>query len=390
VLLSPAPACAQFGGMNMGTGAMEETITKRSVEAYAKILNLDKDQHEVAMTLLEGNQTELHAAQKKRDEAMQAIREKAQETQDYSVFQKEIPKITKDYTDKVRGLEKGFFDDLKAACTEAQLANWPKVERYHRRETGLRFAFVSGAAINLIQVVDRSRATPKDQLQPVLDQYELDIDKNLLALEKLGLEAQDNMSKGDGAMFDMSRWETMLKKFYDVSKDIRDQNRDYARKLSEVMDDASKARFDAEFKRRSFPRVYKPAHVVTLMDTALGFPDLDKSAKETIAGMKDSYEHAAAAANEKWAKAIEDREEKAGGSLMVMFKSMQAMQGGNSNDLNKDVNDARLARKELDAKTKDRLTALLSEDQKTKLPDAPREDGNPWADFMPNSDEESQ
>ncbi len=73
-----------------------------------------------------------------------------------------------------------------------------------------------------------------------------------------------------------------------------------------------------------------------------------------------------------------------------MLKSMQAMQGGNSNDLNKDVNDARTARKELDAKTKDRLTALLNEDQKAKLPDAPREDGNPWADLMPNTDEENQ
>ncbi len=120
-----------------------------------------------------------------------------------------------------------------------------------------------------------------------MDQYELDIDKNLVIFEKMGLEAQDDMAKGDGAMFDMTRWETMLKKFYDPAKDIRDQNRDYARKLSQVMDDASKARFDAEFKRRSFPRVYKPAHVLKLLETALGFPDLDSSAKGNIADMKD-------------------------------------------------------------------------------------------------------
>src|SRR5262249_39049576 len=159
---------------------------------------------------------------------------------------------------------------------EQQLAQWPKLERYHRRETGLRFAFVSGAAVDLIQVVERARATPAAQLQPLLDQYELEIDKSIVALEKTEKEVQDNMFKGDGNMFDMNRTETLLKPFYDVSKDMREENREYARKLSQVMDDASRARFDAEFNRRSFPRVYKEPHVIKQLDTALGFPDLDK------------------------------------------------------------------------------------------------------------------
>src|SRR5262245_56535153 len=66
LVLLPARAHAQFGMMGgMGGGLQQDVITKRGVEAYARILGLDKDQHEVAMTLLEGNSTEYQAARKK-------------------------------------------------------------------------------------------------------------------------------------------------------------------------------------------------------------------------------------------------------------------------------------------------------------------------------------
>jgi hypothetical protein len=388
MLLLPSRAQAQFGmGAGMG-GFQQNAITKRGVEAYVKILGLDKDQREVALTLLEGNQTEYHAAQKKMEEAIKAVQEKVADTQDFSLFQKEMVKAGKEFGDKTKALEKSFFDDLKASCNESQLSKWPRVERYHRRENGMKIGFVSGAAVDLVQVVDRVKATPADALAPVLEQYELDMDKALVALEKTQKDAEEDFGKGDANMFDMTKVETVLKRFYEAGKEMRDSNREYARKLGQLMDAASKERFDAEFKRRSFPRVYKEAHVVKMLDAAAGLSDLDKDKKGAIADLLTSYKHDAAAANDKWAKAVEEREDKAGGTFMVMMKSAQAMQGGSGvGDLNKDVNDARTARKELDEKTKDRLLTMLSEEQKAKLPEAPPENGNPWADFMPVTDE---
>jgi len=386
--LSPS-ANAQFGMGGMGMGGMQQdVITKRGVEAYAKILGLDKDQHEVAMTLLEGNTTEYAAARKKFDEGMKDIQSKVSDTQDFTLYQKEMPKLAKDFGEKSKALEKSFFEDLKAACNDAQLSKWSKVERYHRRETGLRFAFVSGSAIDLITLTQRTKAQPDGEIQSLLDQYELEMDKNLVTLEKMGKEAQDDYFKGEGNMFDMSRVENVLKKFYDVGKDMRELNREYARKLSQVMDAPSKQRFDDEMKRRTFPRVYKAPHVLKQLETAGALPELDKAQKESIANIKGSYVRDAAGANEKWAKAVEAREDKAGGTILAMMKSMQRMQGqGGADDLNKDVNEARTARKELDSKAEKQLLALLTEDQKSKLPEAPREDSNPWADFMPQPDE---
>jgi hypothetical protein len=388
IVLLPARANAQFG-MGAGMSGMQEAITKRGVEAYARILGLDKDQHDVAMTLLEGNQTEYKAAQKKLEEGMQDIQNKVRDTSDFSLYQKEMPKLTKDFSDKAQALEKSFFGDLKSACNDTQLAKWPKVERYRRRETGMRFGFVSGAAIDLIALTQRTKAQPEVELQPLLDQYELDMDKSLVTLEKMGKEAQDDYFKGDGgAMFDMTRIEKILGRFYDVGKDMRELNREYARKLSQVMDGPSKQKFDDEVRRRTFPRVYKPAHVLKQLDTAAGLPDLDKEKKDAIATIKSTYVRDAAVANDKWAKAVEEREDKAGGTMMVFMKSAQRMQGGGGDDLNKDVNEARTARKELDSKAEKQLLALLTEDQKSKLPEAPREDPNPWADLMPQADEE--
>jgi hypothetical protein len=388
VMLCASPARAQFG-MNMGLGMEGDSITKRGVEAYAKILGLSKDQHDIAMTLLEGNQTELHAAQAKAQEGIKAIREKLADTQDFSLWQKEMPKITKEFNEKKKALDKSFFDDLKAACNDQQLTSWAKVERYHRRETAMRIAFLSGSTVDLTKVVERVKAKPESEIQPLLDQYELDMDKNLQAFEKVAKQAEEDALKGDANMFDMSRAENILKPFYEVAKDMRELNQEYARKLAQVMDDASRAKFEAEVKVRSFPRVYRQPHVVKMLDAAAEFKDLDKAQTENIAGLKAAYTRDAASANDKWAKAVEDREDKAGGTFAAMMKSVQAMQGGGgASDLNKDVNGARTARKELDSRTEKQLLALLSDDQRAKLPEAPREDTNPWADFMPQADEE--
>jgi hypothetical protein len=234
--------------------------------------------------------------------------------------------------------------------------------------------------------VEHLKLKAQGEVQPVLDQYELDLDKSLIALEKMTKEAENDMLKGGegAAMFDPTKIETMMKRFYDAAKELRDTNREYARKLSQVMDEDSRAKFTADFKSRAFPRVYKPAHITKLLDEAAKFSELSADQKKTIAELHASYDREASGLNDRWAKAVEEREDKAGGVIPAMMKSMQG-QGG---ELNKDVNEARTARKELDDKTKEKLKGLLSEEQIGKLPPAPPANPNPWADFMPQPDEE--
>lgn len=379
-------AHAQFGMMSADM-LPSEIITKRGVEAYAKILGLDKDQREAATALLEGSQSEYHAARQKMADGMKAIQDKIRETQDYSLYRTDVPKLGKEFAEKGRQIEKSFFDDLKASLNDTQQAKWAKVERMRRREKGMRFAFVSGSNIDLIRVLEASRAKPAkgEDFEAILDSYELEIDKAMVEADRLQKEAEENAGK-DQMNFDPSRVEAMLKPFYDNAKSIRDANHEYARKLGQAMDDPSRARFEMELKRRTFPVIYKEPQVQKMLNAAAELTDLDAGQKDQVQSLKSGYEHDVAPINDRWAKASEEREEKAGGTIMVFMKNAMG-QGGD--DLNKDVNDARKARKDLDEKTKDRLTAVLHEDQLKKMPEqAPeRNNGNPFADFM-TSDEE--
>jgi hypothetical protein len=383
--VSSAPAIAQFGmaGADM---LPQQVITKRGVEAYVKILGLDKDQREVAMTLLEGNQNEYQAARKKMEEGMRALGEKARETEDFSIFRTEGPKLGSEFREKAKSLEKAFFDDLKASLNNAQLANWAKVERLHRREKGLRFAFVSGGNVDLNQVIERSRAKPASgaEFETVLDQYDLELDKEVISAEQIQKDLEDNAGK-DGMNFDPARVEASLKPAFENAKSIRETNREYARKLSQLMDDSSKARFNLEFNRRNFPRIYNESYVQKMLNAATSLTDLNTSQKESVGTLKSSYEQDAGPINDRWAKATQEREDKAGGSIMVLFKNGMGMATA---DLNKDVNDARTARKELDEKTKNRLTGILSEEQMKKMPEqAADRNPNPLADFMTPEEE---
>lgn len=387
-LVAVPPAQAQFGMTmgGMGAGMQQDAITRRGFDAYARLLGLDNDQKEVALMLLEGNQTATRAAGKEYQAKMEALGEKARESGDFTVFQKEMPALGKEMTERFEGLEKSFFDDLQMTLTADQATRWPKVERYRRREKAMRFAMVSGSAVDLIAVVERTKCEPTGNAEfaETLDRYELEVDRMLQQFEKAGKEAQKDALEG-GQMFDMQKIQAMMKKLYESAKEVRDVNRTYARRLAPMMSEESRAKFEAEVDRRSFPRVYKPSHTAKLLDASLGFGDVTGVQRESVVALKERYTRQLAAVNERWAKAAEEKEEKAGGTIMVMMQSY--MGGGDGED---PVKAAREARKELDEATKDKLESILTADQRSRLPEKAVEKANPMADFMPEDEAEEQ
>jgi Spy/CpxP family protein refolding chaperone len=384
IAVTPRTASAQFGPMS-GSQMMPEAVTKRGLDAYVRILGLDKDQAEAAKALYDGHQTAYRNLQKESMDKMQALTEKARESGDFAMIQKQMPAMMKEITTKGEGLEDGFFSDLKSLCNDQQTANWDTVLHHHRREKAMRFGFVSGSAVDLISVMEKLKLKPtsESEAKETLLQYELEIDKLLVVFEKMGKDAQKDMFES-GSMFDMKKVEEMMRKFYESASSVRDVNRNYARRLETVLGDDDKAKLAEEIKRRSFPKIYKTSHTQQVFDTAMGLADLSKDQKEQLVPVKEAYLRELASVNEKWAKATEEKEEKAGGSIMVMIQSFQPG-GGDPND---PVKLAKEARKELDSKTKEKVEAILTPAQVSKLPEKKSESFNPMADFMPAEDEE--
>jgi hypothetical protein len=305
------------------------------------------------------------------------------EAGDFQLMAKEMPAIAKEAMNKARAIEKSFFEDLKALLTPEQEAKFNLVEYHRRRETWLRIGLRSGQGVDLIEALEKNKIDPKSnpELNEAVNAYMENVDKLLRPVEGLLDEAMtkmfDKMGKGD--------FMTMADAFVpmdDQAKKIRDLNRDAARKILPLLSEKDRAAVDLDIKRRSFPRIYKESNPERAMAAALKFDDATQDQKDAIKSLMESYKRDAESANDKWAAAQEEKEEKKGGKVKMMMNMWQE-QGGED-----DAAKAKKAREELDAKTIDRLKAILREDQRSKLPAEKKDGFNPMEDLMPGFEKE--
>lgn len=386
VLCAPTPARAQ---VSFGAEMMPDLFTKRSFDGMTRILGFDADQKEAAKTLFDVTKDAQKAQTKDFQAKMQKIQSEAMEDGDWSAMRTELPAITEEFSKKQEALEKQFMDDLKSLCSESQANQWDRVERFRRRDVGMRFSFVSGAAADLCAIVDRTKSVPagNTEFADTLLAYEMDIDKPLQVL----MQMQKDQAKKQKEFMDKAATDPM-KMMEDVNKmmaelneqgrSMRSINREYARKLSEHMNEESRRKFEEEFNLRSFPRVYRTPHASKLFDAALAMSDLAPDQREQLLAVRQQYTRDLDTANVAWAKAIEEDEDKNNGAIGRMM--MMAQGGG---DGESPVKATRQSRRDLDKKTEDRIASILTEAQRDKLPEKKPAADNVWTDFMPGMDE---
>jgi len=375
VICQPAIAQPGMGGMGMMRGMREPSVNSKDLERFAELLSLTPDQLEGAQDLLDGLQTEHASIVGEMRERMEAAREEARENNDPGVFREMMPMMD-DYRGRITKLESSFFDDLKLTLTEEQLAKWPAVERMHRREKTInQGGVVSGETVDLTKVVKQAlpenTETPAD-IVPVLEQYEIELDK---ALTDRNAIYESSMRKG------MEMWTNQdfdgMQKLFDEARDsavkVRDLNRRYARQIEPLLPEDSRAKFTNAFQEASFPRVYGMSYTQRAFSAVESMTDLDTTQKEQIAEIKAGYERQVATLNEKWTKAIEESEMTR--TPMQMF-GMGGGRGGRGEGGNDTTREAREARREFDNATVDKLSNVLTEDQKKKLPE--REPERDW------------
>lgn len=364
------------GGPMGGMGGFD--ITSRSIEAYGRMLGLDKDQIEAAKVLHEGYQEANRVLGEELEEKFTKAQEKMQE-QDFQGFQQDMMKAAREGEERRRTIERQFFADFRAMLTPEQDEKWPRVERHRRREQMMRIPVTAGSSADVITVYERAtrgtpQAEPSGEVAAMLERYEVDVDKPLAELQRFSEEEQRRMMEDGGRqmMPDFNRIQEMMKQMYERGAAVRDVNRDYVRRIAPMLEGDVRARFEEEFARRSFPRVYRKPHVVTQMEAAQGFEDLTPEQKDALDAVLAGYRRDVSGLNEAWAKAIEEQEAKAGGTMGVMMTGF--MGGGEGAQA---VSDARKARRDLDSSTEARLREILSDAQEQRLPPAP-----PPADAM--------
>lgn len=388
VMPDAAMAQGMRAGVRAGPGGVGQTaISKRELEAWARILELSGEQREAVETLHAAYQTEYRAQTKGLQELIKTTQAEFMESQDPSVFN-DIQSKSAKFTDQMTALDKQFMDDVKAVLDAKQAEQFPRVERHHRRVKSLPSGMLSGESANLVTIVeDAGLGASSGEVREVLDQYELELDKALMDREaerkEMEKQSQEMMKDFDPAKMDFSKIRQMMKDLRASGVKVRDVNDRYARRLAAVVPEDKRADFEARARRALFPAVYREPYAVKALDAALGFDDLTAEQRDSLSAIKATYERERGAANEKWAAAIAAEEKDGGGDPFMGFGRM--MPGG-GDDKPSEAEEAKKARMALDKANLEKIKAVLTDEQKDRLPE--RGDENPWMMNFGGGDDE--
>lgn len=363
--------------MGMGRGGMEASITSEQLDRYSTMLAFTDDQRTAAKALFEGFLAGAQERATKMRAAVEEVRQTFQETRDPSVWQDLGPKM-QEFRTQGQTAEKGFFDDMKSLLTPEQANLWPVVERARRRETGMGQGFgqLSGERVDLVKLVERMELSgdSRAKVSPMLESYEQELDRELIrridANERLMGEGmgmmQAVMSRDEAAM---KKAEEMVTAAREAGMKVRDTNRRYAAQIEGVLSADEAAKFQAEFKRESFPMVYgRPRFAQQLIDAAGKFEDLSAQQRESLTAIKDGYTRDSNALNTRGEKAIQEQEES--------FTIARMMSGGFMGMGGEAMRELRQERTRLEDTTERKIREILTPEQVAKLPERRRGEGD--------------
>lgn len=358
-----APSEGQFRG---GFGdPFEPGVNSRELEQFAELLGLSEDQKLVIETMFEGYQREFEAASQVARRAMDEAREEFRDTRDPAVWQ-DIRGVMEELGAKREAMDRTFLDDVKLLLTPDQSDKWPELERTRRRTRTLSRGFLSGEGVDLFRIARDLKVTEDAEaaasVEAVLERYAIDLDRALQKRNELyesGMRDAMDMWRG-------GNFEEMQKRFEearDAGVAVRDINRRYARQIESLLGDEERAAFSHEFKRQSFPRVYRRTYGMRVVESVDEFDDLTVDQRASIAAARERFERERSSLEDRWAAAIES------GEMNRSVRDMFGMGGGDQ-----EVRTLRNERRALDEKFVEQVRAVLTPEQVSRLPEGGAED----------------
>ena len=350
-----------MGGMGMGggMGQMFEAPISTRIQKYSEMLSLTPSSARRSKSA-EANQQEFN---EKAGECrkLESLREEAREARDPSVWRDMGTQM--DAFRKARAaMAAGFSNDMKALLTPAQIEKFPKIERQRRREQTIGMGLMSGERTDLVRITAdlQLAAEQRAQVDPILDQYENDLDRELQNRNAVYEESQTRIRDmfERGGTDDMQR---ALERGRDASMRVRDVNRRYARQIENVLPDDVRDRFAEQVRRESFPMIYRPSMASRVVDAAAAFDDLDDNQRAAISSIRDSFTRESASLNRQLEQATVKNEE----TLTVQDMMSRGFRGAGGND---EMESLRDKRRDLESSTLDKIRAILSPEQIERLP----------------------
>ena len=206
-------------------------------------------------------------------------------------------------------------------------------------------------------------------LTPVLDQYELDVDRELAARDKVTSDAVAGFTPSD--LFDPDKREDLAKRMEDrkaASEKVRDVNTRFSKQVEALLPEGPKAQFEKAFREASFPDVYRTTQGGRALEAAVGFADLSDEQKTAITDLRASYTTKLGEIRPRQEQATLDTEKNF--SIQGMMGGDRG-RGGDQQDAGRAV---RQERRGIDDRALEDLKAILTPEQAERLPEPEPQD----------------
>jgi hypothetical protein len=361
------PGGGMFGSMfGGGQGRMyEPSVNSRDLESFAKLFELDGAQKDAVKALFDVYQQVFLASAKTTREELEALRDEAREARDPELF-REMGEKSLAFQRNREKMEQSFLGDFKMVLTDEQATKWPKFERMRRRDTTIDRGLMSGERVNLYTLVDDLKLSAEERaaLEPALEQYEVDLDRELIERNKMYEEMQGKMRE---FFTDPEGADKLIKKGREASVKVRDVNRRYAAQLETQLPAEKREAFQAEFRRMSFPQVYRDTYANRVVKAAGGLTGLNEEQKSGLAAIEEGYRRDLANLQRDMEKAQEEQEMNFSISGMMQRREQGGRRGGAFGE-DPAMTDLREKRRELENGTVEKIRGLLNEEQVAKLP----------------------
>ena len=163
-----------------------------------------------------------------------------------------------------------------------------------------------------------------------------------------------------------------------ISARVGEVSRRAAHEAGPVLPEAKRAAFMDEVKLRCFPRIYAASPVIAAIKAAEEMKDVSAEQRTRLAELKDGYEREAATVNARWAAAAEEK------LRQLPEKFLEMTQGGPEEDPKDSFVAARKERRDLDERYRSRVSEVLTQDQRDRLPKPENSGGHGIPEFLPD------
>ena len=380
----PATAQMRFGMGGPGMGGVEK-LDRDAIDEYAELASFDDAQKTAAGALFEAYVAEFDKARAARDDGLKKVREEFADTQDPSVWQRELPKVIEEYTKQTKNLDSQLLKDMRDLLSDKQAAKWTSVERAHRRRQSVPRGMLSGESVDLVRIVsDLKIAKPyPDVLQQALDRYSSELDGVLSKRDSEREELSKDLPGAGGRRpagnpfnFDVEAIQKAMTGLRKAGLPVRDLNDRFATVVENALPADRQPEFAQKVRKSKYPQVYSDPYLVKAIGAAQKFADVTADQKKTFEDIKSAYLRDIEPANQAWAAEISKAEADGGGDEM-MANMARMMSGGGEDADQSPLAKARAARRKIDKDALEKLKAVLTESQREQLPERDDPFGGP-------------